>query len=289
VQDPGLEMWSGCPSLCSVRGTPAWLDPEQGMPGSSQACKKENKESRKGLLKRIHSECASVDRCETCDRPSERGERRRGEETRRRTTPQSSLQADQPIRGVGEGKFTARWSAVGRAPDPPLARGGPPFFHKRKNDSALGRSECLSLFLPHNPPPPHRARPRRLVLRCVYPTRASHSSSTLLRSRLLTWFTRALSTTAATRDAPAPELKSSATPAPALAPEPKPEPKPKLELKDPSPADLQTRCGHSSDALHALLAHPALFPPLRRPRFPIVLCHGEQGRAARAACAELSA
>jgi hypothetical protein len=39
-------------------------------------------------------------------------------------------------------------------------------------------------------------------------------------------------------------------------PAPKLEPKPEPELKDPSPAELQTRYGHSSDALHALLAHP---------------------------------
>jgi hypothetical protein len=57
---------------------------------------------------------------------------------------------------------------------------------------------------------------------------------------------------------------------------------PKPELKDPSPAELQTRYGHSSDAL---LAHLAIFAPLRRPRFPIVLCHGAPGRAARARCA----
>jgi hypothetical protein len=64
---------------------------------------------------------------------------------------------------------------------------------------------------------------------------------------------------------------------------------PKPELKDLLRSELQARYGHSSYALHALHAHPALFAPLRRPRFPIVLCHGTPGRAARAACAELSA
>jgi hypothetical protein len=95
------------------------------------------------------------------------------------------------------------------------------------------------------------------------------------RSRLPTWSTRVLSTTAATRNAPAPESNSSAAPAPTPAAAPKPKP----ELKHPSPAELQTRYEHSSDALHALLAHPALFAPLRRPRFPIILCHGTPGRA----------
>jgi hypothetical protein len=120
-------------------------------------------------------------------------------------------------------------------------------------------------------PPPYLSRPRRLrrlrllVLRLV-PSPRSH---------LPTWFSRVLSTTAAARDAPPPEPHSAAAPAPTPAPPPKPKP----EVKDPSPAELQTRYGHSSHALHALLAHPALFAPLRRPCLPIILCHGTPGRA----------
>jgi hypothetical protein len=116
------------------------------------------------------------------------------------------------------------------------------------------------------------------------------ASSTPPRSCLPTWSTRALSTTATARDALAPEPDSAAapasTPSPPLTPAPPPKPKP--ELKHPSPAELQTRYGHSSDTLHALLAHPAHLAPLQRPRFPIVLCHGESYGPCHP-CAELSA
>jgi len=34
---------------------------------------------------------------------------------------------------------------------------------------------------------------------------------------------------------------------------------------------------HLPDTIHQLLVNPALYDPLRAPRFPIVLCHGEFG------------
>jgi hypothetical protein len=170
--------------------------------------------------KRIREKSGWVDRCETCDRPSERGERRR--ETKRRITPQS-----------------------------------------------VSPSSFLRILLRHT------ARVLAISFSAAS-TPLALASSTLLHSRLSTWSTRALSTTAAARDAPTPEPNSTAAPAPSPAATPKPKLKPKstLGLKELSSAELQTQYGHSSDALHALLAHSALFAPLRRPRFPIVLCHG---------------
>jgi hypothetical protein len=99
------------------------------------------------------------------------------------------------------------------------------------------------------------------------------------RSHQPIWSTRALSTTVATRDAPTPEPKPSTAPAPipAPAPNPKPEPTPKPDLKA-----LVLRAARAP-------RDPVLFAPLRRPRFPIVLCHGAPGCAARAACVELTA
>jgi hypothetical protein len=95
------------------------------------------------------------------------------------------------------------------------------------------------------------------------------------RSRLPTWSTRALSTTAprVTR----PRLSQSRR----RHPRPPPRPRP-IRNRSRRPSRFSRR---SSDALH-----PAPFAPLRRPRLPIVLCYGEPGRAAaRAGCAELSA
>jgi hypothetical protein len=139
--------------------------------------------------------------------------------------------------------------------------------------------QALSFLLPD------LRRTARVLAVSAVPAALALASSTPPRSRLPTWSTRALSTSTAARNAPTPESNCAA----ALAPTPAPTPKPKPELKDASPAELQTRCGHSSDALRVLLAHPTLFAPLRRPRFSIVLCHGEPGRAARARSAELSA
>ncbi|KAJ7057127.1 Alpha/Beta hydrolase protein [Mycena amicta] len=51
-------------------------------------------------------------------------------------------------------------------------------------------------------------------------------------------------------------------------PEPEPRPQPRDEPKQP-PEPI--------DAIHQLLHHPALFDPLRTPRYPIVLCHGLYG------------
>ncbi|KAJ7777872.1 Alpha/Beta hydrolase protein [Mycena maculata] len=55
-------------------------------------------------------------------------------------------------------------------------------------------------------------------------------------------------------------------------PEPSQEPPPELEPA-PDPAKL--------DAIHQLLAHPALFDPIRTPRYPIVLSHGLYGFESR--------
>lgn len=57
-----------------------------------------------------------------------------------------------------------------------------------------------------------------------------------------------------------------------------PEQKPK---KEPRKRDLKELYGHSDDTLHKLLINPALYDPLRRPRFPVVLCHGTLHRVAR--------
>jgi hypothetical protein len=45
--------------------------------------------------------------------------------------------------------------------------------------------------------------------------------------------------------------------------------------KDPPKDELERRYAHSNDTIHQLLRNPVLFDPLRRPRHPIVLCHGE--------------
>ncbi|KAF8631076.1 hypothetical protein AX15_002677 [Amanita polypyramis BW_CC] len=51
----------------------------------------------------------------------------------------------------------------------------------------------------------------------------------------------------------------------------------KLERKSPPPPPRKTQDSAFPDAFHILLRHPALYDPLRTPRYPIVLCHGLYG------------
>jgi hypothetical protein len=56
-----------------------------------------------------------------------------------------------------------------------------------------------------------------------------------------------------------------------------PLPKPKADKekeKQPSVEELRKRYTRVDDQIHQLLINPALYAPLRRPRYPIVLCHG---------------
>ncbi|KAF7329923.1 Ubiquitin-related modifier 1 [Mycena kentingensis (nom. inval.)] len=59
-------------------------------------------------------------------------------------------------------------------------------------------------------------------------------------------------------------------PQPRKAPQPEPEPRPQTR---PEPEQAQ----EPLDTIHQLLLHPALFDPLRVPRYPLVLCHGLYG------------
>jgi hypothetical protein len=127
------------------------------------------------------------------------------------------------------------------------------------------------------PPPPHRPCPCCLRrLRRVRRARACQVDVDPRRARACRHGPRARSRRPPSRvTCPRPSQSRVRHPCPPPRPRP-PE----------AGADAQ---GHSSDALHAPLAHPTLFAPLRRPRLPIVLCHCEPGRAARARSAELSA
>ncbi|KAJ7701767.1 Alpha/Beta hydrolase protein [Mycena rosella] len=61
------------------------------------------------------------------------------------------------------------------------------------------------------------------------------------------------------------------------APEKLPEPKaPKITPPQPSPPEIEPDLS-KLDTIHQLLLHPALFDPLRTPRYPIVLSHGLYG------------
>jgi hypothetical protein len=155
-----------------------------------------------------------------------------------------------------------------------------------KRTTALSVSDTVPHRTPDRPsallpPPPHRQRPCRP--RCLCRVRRARTSRHGPRARSRRPPPRV------TRPRLSRSPRRHPRPPPRPRPtNPKPEPTPKPELKGLSPAELQTRYGHSSDALYALLAHPALFAPLRRPRFSIVLCHGARGRGARAWCVELS-
>lgn len=61
---------------------------------------------------------------------------------------------------------------------------------------------------------------------------------------------------------------------PPIKPDRKP---PKVPKEEPKKRDLQEMYGHSNDILHKLLLNPALYNPLRPPRYPVVLCHGALG------------
>jgi hypothetical protein len=54
--------------------------------------------------------------------------------------------------------------------------------------------------------------------------------------------------------------------------ETKPEPPP------PTVEELKARYPRVDDTIHQLLVNPALYDPVRRPRYPIVLCHGDYSR-----------
>jgi triacylglycerol lipase len=49
--------------------------------------------------------------------------------------------------------------------------------------------------------------------------------------------------------------------------------------REPSREPFEThRIETSPDIIHQLLVHPALFDPIRTPRYPIVLCHGQAAK-----------
>lgn len=45
-------------------------------------------------------------------------------------------------------------------------------------------------------------------------------------------------------------------------------------LSNHSPQPRKDSEPESLDVIHSLMLHPALYDPIRRPRYPIVLCHG---------------
>jgi hypothetical protein len=145
------------------------------------------------------------------------------------------------------------------------------------------RTALLLSFLSQAPsfllPDLRRTAPVLAISAVLAALALASSTTTTPRSRLPTWSTRALSATAPTRDAPTPDSKSWATPAPAPDPKPEPEPMPKPDLKT-----VVRRAARAARAPR----DPLLFAPLRRPRFPVFLCHGEPYGPGHP-CAELSA
>jgi len=54
---------------------------------------------------------------------------------------------------------------------------------------------------------------------------------------------------------------------------------PEKQRREPSKEPVETlRIETSPDVIHQLLVHPALFDPIRTPRYPIVLCHGQAAK-----------
>ena len=50
----------------------------------------------------------------------------------------------------------------------------------------------------------------------------------------------------------------------------------RAQVDSPPPLNPSTSSSSPPDQIHQLIEHPALYDPLRKPRYPIVLCHGKQ-------------
>jgi len=54
---------------------------------------------------------------------------------------------------------------------------------------------------------------------------------------------------------------------------------PEKHRREPEKEPLEVpRIETPPDIVHQLLVHPALFDPIRTPRYPIVLCHGQAAK-----------
>ncbi|KAJ6588483.1 Alpha/Beta hydrolase protein [Mycena capillaripes] len=71
------------------------------------------------------------------------------------------------------------------------------------------------------------------------------------------------------------------TPTPNSSPDMRPKPRKPQKSPPPEPLPEMEQDTSTLDAIHQLLLHPALFDPLRVPRYPIVLSHGLYGFGSR--------
>ena len=60
-------------------------------------------------------------------------------------------------------------------------------------------------------------------------------------------------------------------------------------IQDPPPHSASAPGAPNTDQIHRLMDHPALYDPVRKPRFPIVLCHGQHPPPAWTSVADLHA